>query len=109
MRWDFCVENSGDRPLPYGLALHPFFLRHGADRFDGGAGDLGLYASPEFARLVVYTPANAPWFCLENQTSSTDCHNLYAAGLQNAANLQLVAPGQCHRTWVEFRFSLQAH
>lgn len=53
---------------------------------------LTLCASPECKHLVVYTPPGKDWFCLENQTSSTDCHNLHSAGLCEAANLQIVAP-----------------
>lgn len=25
LRWDFTIENRGDNPFPFGLALHPFF------------------------------------------------------------------------------------
>lgn len=53
---------------------------------------LDISASSEFGRCVVYTPKEKDWFCIEPQTSSTDCHNLYTAGFIEAANLQIVPP-----------------
>jgi aldose 1-epimerase len=59
-------------------------------------------ASKEFTHLVVYTP-NEPWFCVENQTCSTDAHNLYERGLKTESNLQIVEQGKQAGGRVAFR------
>jgi len=53
---------------------------------------LSLGADSAFGHMVVYTP-DAPHFCLENQTCSTDAHNLYAAGKRKLSGLQIIQPG----------------
>lgn len=52
-----------------------------------------LGGSKEFTHLVIFTPLGRPFFCLENQTSSTDAHNLWAAGKRRASHLLVVPPG----------------
>jgi aldose 1-epimerase len=64
---------------------------------------LELAASADFTHLVVYTPQE-PWFCVENQTCSTDAHNLFARGLKKESHLQIVEPGKSHSGYAEFRF-----
>ncbi len=61
-----------------------------------------LPASAEFTHAVVYTPPTKPLFCMENQTCSTDAHNLYAKGFQKAAHLLIVQPGTSQSGWVRF-------
>ncbi len=61
-------------------------------------------ASPEFKHLVVYTPAEQPWFCIENQTCSTDAHNLYQKGLTQESGLQIVLPGATASGEVTYSF-----
>jgi galactose mutarotase-like enzyme len=39
-----------------------------------------------------FTPPK-DFYCFENQTCSTDAHNLYEAGFRDASHLQIVAPG----------------
>jgi aldose 1-epimerase len=56
-----------------------------------------LEATPDFSHLVLYTPRGERFFCLENQTCSTDAHNLHALGFTEAAGLKTVAPGAVHR------------
>ena len=63
-----------------------------------------LRASDDFQHLVVFTPADVDAFCVENQTCSTDAHNLYAAGLQRAAGLQIAEPGEVRTGFVEWAF-----
>ncbi len=48
-----------------------------------------------------------PFFCVENQSCSTDAHNLYAQGKQELAHLVILAPGQSLNAWVEFTVSEQ--
>jgi len=50
-----------------------------------------LKATEDFSHLVVFTPKQ-PFFCLENQTCSTDVHNLSATC--DHTGLQVVKPGE---------------
>jgi aldose 1-epimerase len=59
-----------------------------------------LGASKEFTHMVVYTPPGKPFFCMENQTCSTDAHNLHARGLQKEAHLLIVDPGKSLSGWL---------
>jgi aldose 1-epimerase len=52
-----------------------------------------ISASEDFTHAVIFTPAQAPYFCLENQTCSTDAINLYQRGRQDIAHLLEVQPG----------------
>jgi len=51
--------------------------------------------------MVVYTE-NPNFFCLENQACSTDAHNLYAQGKQDAAHLLIVQPGERQTMWIKY-------
>jgi aldose 1-epimerase len=62
-----------------------------------------LGASREFTHLVVYTPPGKPFFCMENQTSSTDAHNLHGRGLRNEAHLIVVEPGKSARGQIDWK------
>lgn len=64
---------------------------------------IGLWATADFTHMVVYTPME-DWFCVENQTCSTDAHNLYARGLARESNLLMVEVGGTQSGWVEYRF-----
>ena len=65
---------------------------------------LTFKASPEFTHLVVYTP-DRPFFCIENQTCSTDAHNLTAQGKRDVAHLQICPPGTVMSGFVEYRIN----
>lgn len=62
-----------------------------------------LAASEDFTHMVVYTPKGRPFFCLENQTSSTDAHNLHARGLKTESHLLVIPAGGNWTGWVQFR------
>lgn len=62
-----------------------------------------LHASKDFDHLVVFTP-DAPYFCLENQTCSTDAHNMYQKGFCKESGLIQIFPGECQKGWVAFQF-----
>jgi aldose 1-epimerase len=62
-----------------------------------------LPASEHFTHMVVYTPKGRPFFCMENQTCSTDAHNLHARGKTAEAHLLVVDPGKTLSGWVEIR------
>jgi aldose 1-epimerase len=62
--------------------------------------DLGLrvqlLTTDDFSHLVLYSPRGAGFFCLENQTCSTDAHNLYDRGFKTESGLKLVPVGKVH-------------
>ncbi|MHB0857150.1 MAG: aldose epimerase family protein [Anaerolineae bacterium] len=64
-----------------------------------------LTADDFYTHCVVYTPADKPFFCVENQSCSTDAHNLHAHGLQREAHLAILEPGQSHTSWIEIAVS----
>ena len=165
VRWTYTVDNSkGDKPVPFGFAIHPWILYQGPREktfitipathlmesekllptgkllsLDGSSFDarkpkslegflsddvyfgmksseptvidfrqprlkITLKASDDFTHLVLYTPKDQPWFCVENQTCSTDAHNLFARGLKKESHLQVVEPGKTASGHVEMRF-----
>lgn len=165
VRWTYTVDNSkGEKPVPVGLALHPWFLYHGSrantfltipathlmesekllptgkllpldgtkfdarqpkslegfvidDVYFGMTPDkpakiefrdanltITLKASEDFTHMVVYTPEE-PWLCVENQTCSTDAHNLFHQGLKKEAHLIVVEPGKTATGYAEFQFT----
>lgn len=61
-----------------------------------------LETTPDFSYLVLYSPRGAPYFCLENQTCSTDSHNLYARGFQSESGLKIVPPKAVHTGSVSY-------
>jgi aldose 1-epimerase len=93
------------RPLS-DLALDDVFWGMTPDRVPGyAASDAGirvdLPASDAFTHMVVYTPKGQPFFCMENQTCSTDAHNLHARGLVAESHLLVVEPGASLTGWVD--------
>lgn len=62
-----------------------------------------LQATEEFGYVVVNTP-NAPFFCVENQSCSTDCFNLAAKGFAREAGLQTVDVGGKKAGEIRFLF-----
>jgi aldose 1-epimerase len=65
--------------------------------------ELRIGGSAAFTHFVVYTPPDRPFFCLENQTSSTDAHNLHAQGKKQVAHLLVVPPGKSARGHVDWK------
>jgi aldose 1-epimerase len=63
---------------------------------------LELRGSREFTHLVVYTPPDRSFFCLENQTSSTDAHNLWTQGKKKVSHLLVVPPRKSARGHVDW-------
>jgi aldose 1-epimerase len=64
-----------------------------------------LEASPDFSHLVLYTPRGEAFFCLENQTCSTDAHNLHDRGFAGESGLKTVPPGQVRQGSVTYSLS----
>ncbi len=62
--------------------------------YDALSRKLCLYASNIFTHSVVYTPPFESFFCMENQTNATDCHNLHTKGFVDESHLLILDPGQ---------------
>lgn len=154
--YQYKVINKGNKPLPYGFGIHPFFQKlsvqtkvvlskgspmEAKDKLPTGkkmSAVLDLYnginvndmnldhvfincsdtlkakilyedfqislkATKEFDYVVVYTP-DQDFFCIENQTCSTNAHNLFEKGFKKESGLTIVQPGESKsgRIWFEF-------
>jgi aldose 1-epimerase len=66
---------------------------------------LTLKASAFFTHTCIFSPPHYPFFCVENQSCSTDAHNLYDQGLKEAAHLAVLNPGESLVSWVEITLS----
>ena len=64
-----------------------------------------LEATEEFSHLVLYSPKGEEFFCIENQTCSTDAHNLFDRGFVVESGLKTVAPGAIRRGGVTYSVS----
>ena len=73
--------------------------------YDYLAKKVTLRAADLFTHSVVYTPQGRPFFCVENQTCSTDAHNLHARGLTKEAHLTILEPGAMTTAWVDISVS----
>ena len=62
-----------------------------------------LDATADFSHIVVYSPRGKGYFCIENQTCSTDAHNLHDRGFVHASGLKTAEPGQATGGTVEYR------
>jgi aldose 1-epimerase len=61
-----------------------------------------LQASEDFTHLVLYSPAGKEFFCVENQTCSTDAHNLFERGFKSQSGLKFVSPGKTRQGTVKY-------
>jgi aldose 1-epimerase len=97
------------RPVPVGrLDLDHVFtdLRPGEPaRIDYATENLAieLHAGPALTHLVFYSPKGQPFFCIENQSCSTDTHNMHARGFVEVAGLKTVPPGGFFEDRIEYR------
>jgi len=55
-----------------------------------------LVATSDFSHMVLYSPRGENYFCLENQTCSTDAHNLSDRNFTVESGLKFVLPGKTH-------------
>src|SRR5438128_10778501 len=66
---------------------------------------LRITASEAFTHMVIYTlpsEADGPFFCLENQTCSTDAINLHSRGLGEMAHLIELRPGESSDGFIQY-------
>lgn len=69
---------------------------------------LRITASEAFTHVVIYTPpseADGPFFCLENQTCSTDAINLHSRDLAEMAHLLELRPGEGSDGFIQYTVS----
>lgn len=155
--YQYKVINKGNKPLPYGFGIHPFFQKlsdqtkvllpkgcvmeakdklptgkkisavdnvykginvndMNLDHVFIGCSDtlkakilyedfqINLKATKEFDYVVVYTP-NQDFFCIENQTCSTNAHNLFEKGFKKESGLIIVQPGKSKSGSIWFEFT----
>ena len=69
--------------------------------FPGGL-RLTISSSPDFSHAVVYTGEKDKYTAVEQQTCSTDAHNLDALGFTKEAHLIKVKPGGIHHGWIRY-------
>jgi len=69
---------------------------------------LYLIASDDFTHMVIYTPNDAPFFCLENQTCSTDAVNLHHQGLIEEAHLLELLPGESSTGFIQYALEFES-
>ncbi len=62
-----------------------------------------LTCSPEFKNMVVYAQAEKKFFCLENQSCSTDAHNMHYKGFVNEAGIEFAEVGRITSGFIRFR------
>ena len=159
----YSIRNLGDRDIPFGFGLHPYFMKLSGEsqtmltlptkyvmenapdnlptgkllKTAGTACDLNnpvsigsinmnhvftgissekavridymtkelaviISATSDFSHLVVFSPKNKNYFCVENQTCSIDAHNLYNKGFTKESGLKLVPPGKVHSGFVSY-------
>lgn len=55
-----------------------------------------LVTTSDFSHLVLYSPCGASFFCLENQTCSTNAHNLHDQNFKSESGLKFVQAGKIH-------------
>jgi aldose 1-epimerase len=87
-------------PVPIGtLDLDHVFTRVQAGKsaqvsYPGLGLRVHLVTTTEFSHMVLYSPRGVNFFCLENQTCSTDAHNLYDRGFEHESGLKMVPAGE---------------
>lgn len=102
-----------NRPTSIGkLDLDHVFLRAAGDEpaaihYTEQGFKVNIHATDDFSYFVVYSPAGMPYFCIENQTCSTNAHNLYHRGLQEISGLRMVASGEHKTGTVRYSISIE--
>lgn len=81
--------------IPQGSAAHIDYTMLGFS--------VHLKASADFTHLVVYSPRGKGFFCVENQTCSTDAHNLHERGFAAESGLKFVQAGTTHSGSVKYQ------
>ena len=161
---EYQIENKDSVPLPYGFALHPYFIKLSGDGgtyaklpakkymeatpellptgklidtitlkadvlngdklgkmdfdhvftdleqdsnseiwYDGLDFKMELCAGKTFSHIVFYTPKGEDFFCIENQTCSTDAHNMYEKGYKQESGLEIINPYDTKSDFIFYR------
>jgi aldose 1-epimerase len=64
-----------------------------------------LSAGKTFSHIVFYTPKGEGLFCIENQTCSTDAHNMYQKGYKAESGLEIISPYGTKSDFIFYRVS----
>ena len=72
-------------------------------RYDGVPFKLFLSAGPTFSHIVFFTPKIRNYFCIENQTCSTDAHNMFAKGYEKESGLEIIEPYGTREDFIFYR------
>ena len=62
-----------------------------------------LVTTSDFSHMVLYSPRGENYFCLENQTCSTDAHNLADRNFPLESGLKFVLPGENYTGSVSYK------
>jgi len=92
-----------------GVAVDSISLDHGYAGWDGSAriewperrAQLTMTADPALSTLVIYSPPNSTFFCVEPVSHCIDAFNLAAQGMSDTG-MRVLAPGETWETTVRF-------
>ena len=65
--------------------------------------NIKITSSKEFNHQVIYTKQGSSFICIEPQTSSTDCHNLYNKGFKKESNLITIKSNDTFNGYIRFK------
>jgi aldose 1-epimerase len=71
--------------------------------YEGLDYSLNISTSEDFKHIVLYTPKGQNYFCLENQTSSIDAHNVYAKGFKELSGLIILKEGESKSGFINYK------
>lgn len=66
--------------------------------------EVSLNTTDDFSHIVVFTPKDKPFYCIENQTCSTDAHNMYDKGFKEESGLIEVKSKETSSGTIELLF-----
>ena len=69
---------------------------------------VSLVATDDFRHMVLYSPRGVEYFCLENQTCSTDAHNLFDRGFVSESGLKFILPGNTYTGSVTYQIKKES-
>ncbi|HEY5563077.1 MAG TPA: aldose 1-epimerase [Clostridiaceae bacterium] len=71
--------------------------------YEGLDFSLNISCTEDFKHIVLYTPKGTDYFCLENQTSSIDAHNVYDKGFKELSGLIVLAKGKSKSGFIDYK------
>jgi len=68
-----------------------------------------ITSTDDFSYFVIYSPKDEPYFCIEEQTCSTNAHNLYNQGFKEISGIKFVTCGEVRKGKVRYSISPLIH